>query len=75
MDFAPLNNIDTTDANLDATQEHPVDGIDQVANETAMMGSMEQPEMAGDVSMDDFHGLQNDSMGLWNLDDLDLDMF
>lgn len=76
IEFVQLTNIDTTDANLDATQNQPVDDIDQVLNETAAMGSsMEQPEMSGDVTMDDFYGLQGDNMGLGNLDDLDLEMF
>lgn len=77
MDFLPLNNIDTTNANLDVTQEQPVDDIDRVLNETAAMGgAMDQPELSTDVNMDDFYGLQgDDNMALGNLDDLDLDMF
>lgn len=75
MEFTQLPDIDTASANLDATQEQPVDDIDQVLNETAVMGNMEQPEMTGDVTMDDFYGLQGDNMGLENLDDLDLEMF
>ena len=79
MDFVQLSNMETTNENLDTTQEQQVDDIDQVLNETAVMGSMDpQPEMTADVSMDDFYGLQNDNMGLENLDDLDdlsLEMF
>jgi hypothetical protein len=79
MEFLPLNNlnIDTTNANLDVTQDAPVDDIDRVLNESAVMNSaMDQPDMSTDVNMDDFYGLQgNDDMALGNLDDLDLDMF
>jgi hypothetical protein len=71
MEIAQLSAIDTTNANLNASQEQPVDDIDQVLNENAVMSSMEQPEMIGDASMDDFFGLQSDNMGL---DDLDLDL-
>jgi hypothetical protein len=79
MEFLPLNNlnIDTTNANLDVTQDQPVDDIDRVLNESAVMNSaMDQPDISADVNMDDFYGLQgNDDMALGNLDDLDLDMF
>jgi hypothetical protein len=78
MEFVQLSNMDTADANLDTTQEQPVDDIDQVLNETAAMGSMEQPEIPmdqSDMTMDDFYGLQGDNMGLGNLDDLDLEIF
>ena len=75
MEFAQLPEMDAASATMDVTQEQPVDDIDQVLNETAVMGNMEQPEMTGDVTMDDFYGLQGDNMGLENLDDLDLEMF
>ena len=75
MELVQLPDIDNRSANLDPAHEQPVDDIDQVLNETAVLGNMEQPETTGDVTMDDFYGLHSDNMGLENLDDLDLEMF
>jgi hypothetical protein len=74
-DFVQLPTIEATTTELDTSQEQPVDDIDQVLNETAVLGSIEQPGIGGDVLMDDFYELQGDGMGLGSLDDLDLEMF
>ena len=72
-----LSNIDAVAANMEvppATQEtrgdEPMDDIDQMLNESAAMGSMEQADASG-LNMDDFY--MQDEME--NLDDLDLEMF
>ena len=75
MEFAQLNTIDATDSNLEATQEQPLNNISQVSNKNPVISSIDQPDMTGGLSMDDFYGLQSDNMGLEDLDDLYLDMF
>lgn len=84
MDIIPLPNMDsTTNANAEANQnqDQQIDDIDQVLNESAAMNALDSGlEGAMDDSMDqgdnmDSFYLQDDNMGLGNLDDLDLDMF
>ncbi|ETN39022.1 uncharacterized protein HMPREF1541_07064 [Cyphellophora europaea CBS 101466] len=83
MDIISLPHIDPSDANQEGNQnqEQQMDDIDQVLNESAAMnamdsgleGAMDDGMGQGD-NMDSFY-LQDDNMGLGNLDDLDLDMF
>lgn len=86
MDIISLPNMDTAnvDTNADQNQEQQMDDIDQVLNDSAAMNAIEQnlegvmddPMGHSDNmdNMDSFY-LQDDNMGLNNLDDLDLDMF
>ena len=75
MQFAPLQ-LNSAEADMevmpDQEAEQPMDDIDQVLNEQAAIGSLEQDP---GMSMEDLYGLPSDNMGLGNLDDLDLDMF
>ena len=75
MHFAPLQlNSAETDMEVMPNQEveQPMDDIDQVLNEQAAIGSLEQDP---GMSIEDLYGLPSDNIGLGNLDDLDLDMF
>lgn len=83
MDMVSLPNIDTADAaaTADQNQEQQMDDIDQVLNDSAAMNAMENnlegamdDSMSHNDNLDSFY-LQDDNMGLGNLDDLDLDMF
>ncbi|KAK6369665.1 mediator complex subunit [Exophiala oligosperma] len=76
-----LSNIDTANPNLDGVptsagpMEDPVDqeqadGIDQVLDEAAALGSLDSND--ADMNFDALYGLQNNDM---DLNDLDLDMF
>lgn len=83
MDIVSLPNMDAGDATIDADQNagQQMDDIDQVLNESAAMNALESNLEGGmddtmdqNDNMDSFY-LQDDNMGLGNLDDLDLDMF
>lgn len=82
MDIIALPNMDTTvDTTADQNQEQQMDDIDQMLNDSAAMNALENnlgsaldDPMTQNDNMDSFY-LQDDNMGLGNLDDLDLDMF
>jgi hypothetical protein len=83
MDIGNLPEIETSTiapGPIESTQQ-PVDDIDQVLNESAAMNAMDTnlgDALDGGMNvgddLDSFY-LQDDNMGLGNLDDLDLDMF
>jgi hypothetical protein len=65
-----------------ATANQVQDGIDQVLDEAAAMGGLDNALDAGmnsmndsDLNFDQLYGLEGDDMGLADLNDLDLDMF
>lgn len=86
MNVISLPNVDAADGNANTMndQDHGVDDIDQVLNESAAMNAMDgsidaalQSGLEQDDPMDSFYIPDDnmDNMGLSNLDDLDLDMF
>ena len=64
--------VDVAGMPVEMSGDQQMDDIDQVLNESAVMGGLDQVDTSG-LNMDDFYGLDDSGMG--NLDDLDLEMF